>query len=59
MVEDLTKPGELDLVEVPNIQPATQEEIQALINIIKSTSLESSLKVASAEQILVHLLTGS
>ena len=48
---------ELDTLNPPN-GSLSQEEILNLLNIFRSSSLETNLKVSAAEQILLHLLAG-
>ena len=54
---DLSKNPELDSLTPPK-GTFSQEELMNLLNIYKSNTLETNLKVSAAEQILLHLLSG-
>ena len=56
--EFLTEGEELESYQLPSKDEVNLGELKNLISILKSEGLEASLKVASAEQMIVHLLCG-
>lgn len=59
MVSELEEKGELEFMQLPSNNNVTKAEMLNLLNILKSESLEKNLKVAAAEQVLIHLLSGT
>ncbi|CAG9310971.1 unnamed protein product [Blepharisma stoltei] len=59
LVPELESHGELDLLQLPKNNNVSSAEMMNLLNILKSESLETNLKVAAAEQVLIHLLCGT
>lgn len=55
----LVERGDLDYVQTPQALTFTNTDVQRLVDILKSSSIEVTLKLASLDQLLVTLLFGA